>query len=50
MVSGLASLKTLLIYLNSQDLEWVIRLKQSGVVDKIGIAEGSDNQSSKEIV
>jgi len=34
-------------YLNSQDLEWVIRLKQSGVVDKIGIAEGSDNQAAR---
>jgi hypothetical protein len=32
-------------YLTSQDFQWVTNLKQKGVVDKIGNAEGSDNQS-----
>ena len=31
-------------YLNSQDWKWVIQLKERGIVDKVGDAEGSDNQ------
>ncbi len=34
-------------YLTSQNFDWITRLKQQGVVDKIGNAEGSDDQSSK---
>ncbi len=34
-------------YLTSQNLQWVINLKQKGVVDRVGNAKDSDNQSSR---
>jgi hypothetical protein len=34
-------------YLTSQDFDWVTRLKQKGVIDKIGNAEDSDNQPAR---
>ncbi|MCS6210413.1 hypothetical protein [Shewanella baltica] len=34
-------------YLNSKNLDWVTKLKLKGIVDKIGNAEGSENQRSR---
>ena len=36
-------------YLTSQNFGWITKLKQQGVVDKIGNAEGSDNQPTRKL-
>jgi hypothetical protein len=37
-------------YLTSHNFDWVTKLKQKGVVDKIGNAKDSDDQSSKKLL
>lgn len=44
---GFGFSKSFANYLTSQSFEWIIGLKQKGVIDKIGYAEDSDNQTSK---
>ncbi|MBW7876127.1 MAG: hypothetical protein H3C47_09085 [Candidatus Cloacimonetes bacterium] len=34
-------------YLNSQNLQWITELKQRAVIDKVGSAEASENESPK---